>query len=131
MLITWLKYINFAYKQKDDHLSKFLDDCLNKEEIYSSLLDKAFHSIIKISYPVHSSKAFLLNEKQFRFLQELKSEVLEEVKNDPYEQFTIVQKIINNKEIPSLSVMVIDNINQLLNENSYAERYLELASINS
>ena len=90
-----------------------------------------FHSIIKISYPVHSSKAFLLNEKQFRFLQELKSEVLEEVKNDPYEQFTIVQKIINNKEIPSLSVMVIDNINQLLNENSYAERYLELASINS
>ena len=33
-----LKYINFAYKQKDDNLSKFLDDCLNKEEIYSSLL---------------------------------------------------------------------------------------------
>ena len=123
---TWLKYINFSYSQKNAELNKFLDDCLNKKEVLEEFSQGGFHSLVKIFYPIHGSKVFLLKEKQFRFIENLKLEIINNLKEKDMDQFLTVQKIKNEKKVTEVPFMVMEQVNQLLREESLSKNFFIL-----
>ena len=124
---TWIKYINFYYDEKSDELNFFLNDCVNKDEILNEYSDNSFYSIIKISYPVHSARAFLLKKDQDLELNNFKNLILTEIKGSENDQFQIIEKLKSLQSSISFPVMIFNNIHQFLSDKFYSENYLKLS----
>ena len=123
---TWIKYINFYHDEQGNELDKFIADCINKEEILNEHSNEEFFSIIKIYYPVHSSKAFLLKKEQDLAFNNLKDLIFNEIKANETDQFEIIERIKNSQNSITYSPLVFNNIYQFLNDRIYTNNYLIL-----
>ena len=99
---------------------------MNKKEVLEEFSQGGFHSLVKIFYPIHGSKVFLLKEKQFRFIENLKLEIINNLKEKEMDQFLTVQKIRNEKKVTEVPFMVMEQVNQLLREESLSKNFFIL-----
>lgn len=123
---TWIKYVNFYHDDQGNEIESFIADSLNREEILNLYSSDEFYSIIKIYYPVHSSRAFLLKKEQDLEFNNLKSAILNKIKASEADQFDVIERIKNSQTSINYSPVVFNNIYQFLNDSIYTNNYLIL-----